>query len=95
MPRISAGIGSVSSVPRPGGRRRCTGWCRPSRADSDAVAQLARFLGHSGNYTAARVLQQQITDTREQVLGTEHPSTLATRAGLSYWTGRADSQAGQ
>jgi len=29
---------------------------------------------------------------RERVLGPEHPSTLATRANLEYWTERADGE---
>ena len=58
-------------------------------ADSGAMARMASFLGNSGNYTAARVLQQQIADAREQVLGAEHPDTLTARASLAYWTGQA------
>ncbi len=58
-------------------------------ADSDPMTRAARFLGMSGNYTAARVLQQQIADAREQVLGAEHPDTLTACADLGYWTGRA------
>ena len=61
--------------------------------DSDDMARIARFLGHSGNYTAARVLQQQITDTREQVLGGDHPRTVAARANLARWTGQAGNPA--
>jgi hypothetical protein len=68
----------------------------PARGEGDPgdclsgdMARIARFLGHSGNYTAARVLQQQITDTREQVLGGEHPRTVAARANLARWTGQA------
>ena len=58
-------------------------------ADSDAMARVASFLGDSGNYTAARVLQQQIVDARERVLGAEHPDTLDARAELGYWAGEA------
>jgi hypothetical protein len=58
-------------------------------AESAAMARVATFLGHSGNYTAARVLHQQIVDARERVLGAEHPNTLTARADLGYWTGLA------
>ena len=58
-------------------------------ADGDGMARIARFLGNSGNHGAARALQQQITEAREQVLGAEHPGTLTARADLAYWTGQA------
>jgi hypothetical protein len=58
-------------------------------ADSAAMGRVASFLGYSGNYVAARVLQQQVLDARERVLGAEHPSTLIARGGLAYWTGLA------
>jgi len=44
----------------------------------------ASFLGHSGNYAAARLMQQQIADARERVSGTEHPGTLAARTTLAH-----------
>ena len=62
-------------------------------AESAAMAQVATFLGHSGNYTAARVLHQQIVDARQRVCGAEHPNTLAARADLGYWTGQAGNPA--
>ena len=58
-------------------------------AHSDATARVANFLGNSGNYTAARVLQEQIVDVRKRVSGAEHPDTLAARASLASWTGQA------
>ena len=42
-------------------------------ADSDAMVRAASFLLCSGNYTTARVLQQQIADARERVLGARVP----------------------
>ena len=63
-------------------------------ADSNAMALVASFLGNSGNYTAARELQQQIVDARKQVLGGEHPDTLTARANLASWTGQAGDAAG-
>ena len=58
-------------------------------ADSDGMRRIANFLGHSGNYTAARALQQQIVDTMTRTLGAEHPDTLTPRINLAYWTGQA------
>ena len=58
-------------------------------AESNAMTQMARFLASSGNYTAARVLQEQIASTRERVLGAEHPETLTARANLASWIGQA------
>jgi len=63
-------------------------------ADGHATARVADFLGRSGNHATARVLQQQIVDARERVLGAEHPSTLAARGMLAYWTGEAGDPAG-
>ena len=58
-------------------------------AESDAMARVANFLGDSGNYAGARVLEQGIVSARERVLGAEHPGTLTARANLAYWTGLA------
>ena len=57
--------------------------------DSDGMAQIARYLGSSGNYGAARDLQRRILDTREGVLDAERPDTLAARHELANWTGEA------
>ena len=62
-------------------------------ADSGAMARVASFLGDSGNYTAARVLQQQIAEAREGVLGAEHPDTLSARAALASLTALAGNPA--
>ena len=59
------------------------------QADNAAMARVVRFLGDSGSYSAARVLQQQIVDARQRVLGVEHPVTLTARASLAHWTGEA------
>jgi hypothetical protein len=56
---------------------------------SDVMGRIASYLGESGNYSAARNLQQQILNARERMLGVEHPSTLTARADLAYWTGAA------
>ena len=43
---------------------------------SDGMAQIARYLGASGSYAAARDLQRQVLQAREEILGAEHPDTL-------------------
>jgi hypothetical protein len=64
--------------------------------ESSAMARIANFLGYSGNYGAARLLQGQIVEGRTGALGTEHrapstehPDTLTARSELAYWTGYA------
>jgi hypothetical protein len=57
--------------------------------DSQATARIAAFLGDSGNYRAARDLQQRITEATERVLGAEHRGTLTARHRLAGWTGDA------
>ena len=56
---------------------------------SDGMARIADYLGESGNYSAARDLQQRIADAHRQALGDEHPETLAARHNLAIWTGNA------
>ena len=58
-------------------------------ADSDGMARIASFLGESGSYVTARVLQRQIAQAREGTLGAEHPDTLTALANLAFWTGLA------
>jgi hypothetical protein len=58
-------------------------------AEGDGMAQIAAFLGSSGNYTAARILQEQILDARRQVFGSGHPDTLKAGANLATWIGEA------
>ena len=57
--------------------------------DSPAMARLANYLGERGSYAAALELQQRVLAAKERVLGSDHPSTLATRNSLAYWTGAA------
>jgi hypothetical protein len=56
---------------------------------SDGLAKVAIYLGQSGNYAAARQLQQHIVADREQVLGAEHPETLEARGRLADWIGQS------
>jgi Tetratricopeptide repeat len=58
-------------------------------ADSIGMGRLADYLGFSGSYAAARDLYRRVVEAREQVLGPEHPDTLAARADLAWWTGVA------
>ena len=63
---------------------------------SGGMWQIARYLGFSGSYPAARDLSQLIADayTEDAAYGPEHPDTLAARRGLAGWTGRAGDAAG-
>jgi len=63
-------------------------------ASSDGMARMADYLGRSGSYTAAQELHRRVVEARERILGSEHPNTLAARAGLAFWTGRAGDAAG-
>ena len=62
--------------------------------DSDGMAQIAIYLGSSGNYATARDLQRRVLNERERVSGPEHPDTLAARHQLAAWVGEAGDQAG-
>ena len=63
---------------------------------SGGMWQIARYLGFSGSYPAARDLSQLIADayTEDAAYGPEHPETLAARRDLAGWTGRAGDAAG-
>ena len=56
--------------------------------DSGSMRKIVSYLGQSGNYPAARNLQQRVLKARTQVSGPEHADTLADRHELAYWTGR-------
>src|SRR5262249_5232514 len=58
---------------------------------SDGMRQIARYLGHSGSYLAARDMFQLIADalSEDDAYGPEHPATLAARRRLAHWTGEA------
>jgi hypothetical protein len=56
---------------------------------SASMDNSARYLGVSGNYAAASVLQRRVFQARGTGLGVEHPDTLTARADLAYWTGLA------
>ena len=57
--------------------------------DSRGMERLAAYLESSGNYPAARNLQQEVADAREQLLGSEHRRTLIARANVARRTGEA------
>ena len=63
---------------------------------SGGMWQIARYLGYSGSYPAARDLSQQIADayTEDEAYGPEHPDTLTARSWLARWTGEAGDAAG-
>jgi hypothetical protein len=56
---------------------------------SVGMARVANYLGQIGSYSAARALQRQVLDEREQFLGAEDPGTLDATGDLAYWTGQA------
>ena len=63
---------------------------------SGGLWRIARYLGFSGSYPAARDLFQLIVDAHREddAYGLEHPETLATCANLAAWTGEAGDPAG-
>ena len=63
---------------------------------SDGMGRIARYLGESGNYPAARDLCRLIADayTADGTHGPEHPDTLATLNQMARWTGMAGDAAG-
>ncbi len=63
---------------------------------SGGLWQIARYLGFSGSYPAARDLARQIADayTEAEAYGPEDPETLTARRDLAGWTGRAGNAAG-
>jgi hypothetical protein len=56
---------------------------------SDGMFRIARYLGFSGNYPAARDQFAALLPARGRVLGPEHLGTLAARQELARWTGEA------
>ena len=58
---------------------------------SDGMRQIARYLGLSGSYPAARDLFQLIVDAHNEdaAYGPEHPDTLIARGNLAHYTGKA------
>jgi hypothetical protein len=58
---------------------------------SDGMRQIARSLGLSGSYPAARDLFQLMADAHDEddAYGPEHPDTLLARGNLAHWTGAA------
>ena len=57
--------------------------------DSGSIWKIVSYLGYSGNYPAARDLQQRVLQAQERVSGPEHPDTLTARGNLARWTGQA------
>ena len=55
------------------------------------MSRIARYLGDSGSYLAARDLFQLIADAHmeDDAYRPEHPATLAARHSLARWTGEA------
>ncbi len=58
-------------------------------ATDDGFQRIANFVGHSGNYPAARSLLQTIASSREQIYGPKHRDTLTALVDLAMWTGES------
>jgi tetratricopeptide repeat protein len=58
-------------------------------AGSAGMMRIADYLGHSGSYTAARDLYQDVVAARIRAFGPDAPETLAARASLAHRTGKA------
>jgi hypothetical protein len=58
---------------------------------SGGMWRIADYLGHSGNFSAARDLFQLIADAHieDDAHGGKHPDTLTARTHLAHWTGEA------
>jgi hypothetical protein len=58
---------------------------------SNGNRKIARYIGHSGSYPAARDLFRLFAGalTDNDAYGPEHPNTLTARHSLAYWTGEA------
>jgi len=63
---------------------------------SSGIQEIAKYLGFSGSYPAARDLSQLVADahTGSDAYGPEHRDTLAARHNLALWTGEAGDAAG-
>jgi hypothetical protein len=63
---------------------------------SSGIWRIARYLGESGSYPAARDVSWMIADARttDGAHGPEHPDTLVARHGLARWTGEAGDAVG-
>jgi len=53
--------------------------------ESDGMTRLANFIGFSGNYVAARDLQQKVADSRKRAFGPEDPRTLDALGDVTAW----------
>lgn len=57
--------------------------------DSTSMVRAVRYLGASGDYRTASLLQHNILINTQGRLGAEHPDTLTAQANLTYYTGEA------
>jgi hypothetical protein len=61
---------------------------------SSGRARAANYVGHCGDYSAARDQSAALLRARERALGSGSPDTLTTRHDLACWTGMAGNPAG-
>jgi hypothetical protein len=57
--------------------------------DSWGRFQIAHYLGHSGNYRAARDITLTVAEATDRSLGADHPTTLLYRVSVARWAGEA------
>jgi hypothetical protein len=62
--------------------------------DSNGMALVASYLGHSGSYVAAREFWRGVLEERVRNLGPENPATLPALVQVAYCTGKAGDAAG-
>ena len=86
---IAAALPATRSpaIAGPRSRRCCPTPRLPSARTAGSMLKIVSYLGYSGNYPAARDLQQRVLQAR--VSGPEHPDTLIGRGSLALWTGHA------
>ena len=58
-------------------------------AESPSMVRVVRYLGASGDYRTAALLQQNLLTNIQSRLGAEHPDTLTARAKLAFYIGEA------
>ena len=62
--------------------------------ETGSLWKIVSYVGYSGNYAAAKDLQQRVRDARVRTHGPEHPNTLIIRGNLARFTGEAGDPAG-
>jgi hypothetical protein len=61
---------------------------------SAGTARMVEYLGASGDYVTARIVQSEVYEDARRRLGDEHPDTLSAWTELARWTGHAGDSRG-